>query len=61
MELVLPIQEAAREFGVSRDTLDRLAALGRLVKYRQPGDKRVFVDREQVKAALEYRPIERPE
>jgi len=58
MEAVIAIQDAAREFGLSRDTLDRMAERGRIKKYRRDGDKRVFVDREELKAALSYRPVE---
>ena len=57
MTTVIAIQDAAREFGISRDTLDRLAERGKLKKYKQAGDKRVFVDRDQVKAALGFQEI----
>lgn len=53
---VISIEDAAREFGVSRDTLDRLAAKKRLAKYKRAGDRKVYVDREQVKAALGFQP-----
>jgi excisionase family DNA binding protein len=50
-----PIQEAAEELGVSRDTLDRLIKAGRLARYERHGDRRVYVDMEQARQVLSFR------
>jgi excisionase family DNA binding protein len=41
----LPVQEAAQEVGVSRQTVHRYIRLGYLKAYRAPGvDRRTYVD-----------------
>ena len=50
-----PIQEAAGELGVSRDTLDRLIKAGKLARYERHGDRRVYVDMEQARQVLSFR------
>jgi excisionase family DNA binding protein len=50
-----PIQEAAEELGVSRDTLDRLIKAGKLSRYERHGDRRVYVDMEQARQVLSFR------
>ena len=50
-----PITEAAKDNGVSVETLYRLIRLGKIKRYRRFGDRRTFVDSEEVKAALEFR------
>jgi excisionase family DNA binding protein len=50
-----PIQEAAEELGVSRDTLDRLIKAGKLARYERHGDRRVYVDMEQARQVLSFR------
>ncbi len=40
----LPIEDAARRYSRSRDTLDRLVKRGLLRKHRAPGDKRVYLE-----------------
>jgi excisionase family DNA binding protein len=50
-----PITDAAKEHGVSVETLYRLIRLGKLKRYRKFGDRRTFVESEELKAALEFR------
>jgi excisionase family DNA binding protein len=55
-QTLVPIDEAARMYGVSRRTLFRLIAAGELAKFRRRGDRRSFVDAEQVRTAVAFRP-----
>jgi excisionase family DNA binding protein len=57
-ELLVPIQEAAKEWGVSVDTLYRLITAKKIGRYRKGGDRRTFVDREEIKVALGFRRVE---
>jgi hypothetical protein len=54
----LPIEEAARVYKRSRDTLDRLAAQGLLRKHRSPGDKRVYLEIAELERVLRPKPDE---
>jgi predicted site-specific integrase-resolvase len=58
MGKMVPITDAADQLRVSRATLDRLAAAGKITKYRRAGDKRVFVDIDQAREAVGFRPID---
>ncbi|MGH7921893.1 MAG: helix-turn-helix transcriptional regulator [Candidatus Dormibacteraceae bacterium] len=56
-----PITEVAHEFGVSRDTIERAIGRGEVAKYRRRGDRRTFVDLEQVRNALGFHRVSGPE
>jgi len=58
---ICPITEAAADLGVSRDTIERLIDKKVVAKYRRTGDRRTFVDLEQVRGALRYRRVSGPE
>lgn len=55
---VISIDEAAKEFKVGRRTLERLIAKGELPKYQRAGDRRTFVQRQEIVTALGYRRVE---
>jgi excisionase family DNA binding protein len=55
-EEFLAIEEAARRYGRSRDTLDRLAKAGLLRKHRSPGDKRVYLKIAELERVLRPKP-----
>ena len=52
---LVPIQDAAREWGVSVDTLYRLITRKEIGRYRKKGDRRTFVDREELKRTFGFR------
>lgn len=60
-DVLQPIQEAAARFGVSDDKLYRLIRERKIAKYRREGDRRTFVDEEQVRTALGFRRVSGPE
>jgi predicted DNA-binding transcriptional regulator AlpA len=53
----LPIDEATRRYGVSRATLYRLIAEGRVQHGRRAGDRRAFVSSADIKEVTTIRPI----
>jgi excisionase family DNA binding protein len=54
------LDDAARETGVSRRTLNRWIAQGRLRVYRVPGDRYRMVDMDEIKQLRKPEPIDRP-
>lgn len=54
---MIPLQQAAREFGVDPATLYRYLKAGRLTRYRRAMDVRTYVDRAQIKRLLKPRPV----
>ncbi len=52
------LEEAAKQTGVSRRTLTRWISDGRLRAYSRAGDRRRFVDLDDLRKLLELRPIE---
>jgi predicted site-specific integrase-resolvase len=50
---LVPIREAAAEFGVTRVTLHRYIRKGRLASYKKGMDTRTFVDREELRQIRE--------
>jgi hypothetical protein len=54
----LPIQEAAKEYKVSTDTLYRLLAMGRLTKFRREFDKRTWVKRSELDVIFRPKRVE---
>jgi excisionase family DNA binding protein len=51
----LPIQEAAKLYQVSDDTLYRLIAAGRLKRYRREGDRRTYLRRADLDSLFRFR------
>ncbi len=50
------VSAAAREFGMSRSAFYFLAKAGRLRFYARSGDRRSYVNREEVAALSEFKP-----
>ncbi|HEY5640467.1 MAG TPA: helix-turn-helix domain-containing protein [Dehalococcoidia bacterium] len=48
--------DAVQEFGISRSTLYRLAKAGRIRIYARTGDRRSYVNRQEVAALSEFKP-----
>jgi excisionase family DNA binding protein len=49
----ITLDEAAKQLGLSRSTINRWRRRGLLGSYRAPGvDRRVYIDREQLRALL---------
>ena len=44
----LPIQQAAKAYGVSQDSLYRLLAVGKLKRYRREMDKKTWLKRSEL-------------
>jgi hypothetical protein len=49
------LPDAVIEFGISRATLGKLIREGRLARYSKVGDRRGFVDRDELRELLEFR------
>lgn len=54
---LIPLQQAAQEFGVDRVTLHRYIKPGRLTPYKRAMDRRTYVDRAQNRRLLKPRPV----
>jgi excisionase family DNA binding protein len=54
------LDDAAREGGISRRTLNRWIEQGRLRVYRVPGDRRRMVDLDEVRKLRQPELVERP-
>ena len=53
----LSTDDAARYLGVSRRTFERLAKANRLRRYRRPGDRRHYFEREELDRYRGFREI----
>jgi excisionase family DNA binding protein len=53
------LDEAARQTGISRRTLNRWLSEGKLTPYRIAGDRRRFVDLDEVKRLRKPQPLDR--
>jgi transposase-like protein len=51
-----PVTDVAREFGIGRTTLYRLIRKYKLDVYRREGDRRSYVNREEVQRIMRLRP-----
>lgn len=49
------LDAAAKEFGISRSTVQRLMREGKLSRYVRTGDRRAYVDRDELKELLALR------
>lgn len=58
MSKLVPLRDAARDAGVSTETIYRLIRAKKLGKFRRFGDRRTFVDEEELRAALGFRRVE---
>jgi excisionase family DNA binding protein len=54
------LDQAARQLGVSRRTLTRWVTAGRVKAYTIAGDKRRYVDMDELRRLREPKPIEPP-
>ena len=54
----LPIQEAAKVYRTSDDTLYRLLSAGKLTRYRRDHDLRTWLKRSELDAIFKIRPAE---
>jgi excisionase family DNA binding protein len=54
----LPIQEAAKRYRTSDDTLYRLIAAGKLRRYRREMDRKTWVKRSELDRVFRPRPSE---
>jgi excisionase family DNA binding protein len=53
----IPIAQAAREFNLHRATLYRYVRSGRLTAYERGVGRGVYVDRDELRALHEVRPV----
>jgi excisionase family DNA binding protein len=60
-DVLRPIDEVAEALGVGRATLFRMIKREQIAKYKRQGDRRTFVDDEQVRRALGFQRISGPE
>jgi predicted DNA-binding transcriptional regulator AlpA len=54
---LLPLQQAIKEFQVSRMTLIRAMNAGQLKRYRRGGDKNVYLSRSAIKAWRQFKEV----
>ena len=54
-----PLDDVAQEFGISRETLYRLIKRFDLETYRRVGDRRTYVDRDDIRPLVELQPKRR--
>lgn len=54
---LIPLQQAAQEFGVDPATLHRYLKAGRLTRYKRAMDVRTYLDRQQIKRLLTPRKV----
>jgi len=55
------LETAARELGVSRRTLQKWVAAGKLTVYGRAGDRKKYVDLDEARLLRELKPLPRPE
>jgi excisionase family DNA binding protein len=55
------LDDAAKQLKVSRRTLTQWISDGKIRAFRIPGDRKRYVDLDEVKRFREPKPIERPE
>ncbi|HEV2033389.1 MAG TPA: helix-turn-helix domain-containing protein [Candidatus Dormibacteraeota bacterium] len=59
MATLRTLDEAARAAGIGRRTLDRLVADGKLKAYKQIGDRRHYIDMDELDRLRKPRPVGR--
>jgi predicted site-specific integrase-resolvase len=56
---LIPLQAAAKKYGLDRSTLHRWLQAGKLTKHRATaGDRRTYVDLAELKKLLEVKPVQ---
>jgi predicted DNA-binding transcriptional regulator AlpA len=55
-EDLVPAEDIAREFGIGRTTIFRLIGKYNLPRYKREGDRRTYVDREEIRKIMQPRP-----
>jgi predicted site-specific integrase-resolvase len=55
---LIPIEEAAAEFGAAQTSLYRYLKAGRLKRYKKALDRRTFVDRQELRRLVRPRIVE---
>jgi Helix-turn-helix domain len=56
---VMPLQDAARESGLSRSTIHRYIRLGLLASYKTPLDRRTYVNLDELLDLKQHPPFTR--
>ncbi|MGE3076627.1 MAG: helix-turn-helix transcriptional regulator [Dehalococcoidia bacterium] len=56
-EELVSVDDAVREYGISRSTIFRLFKTG-LSKYRRPGDRKTYVSRRQLEDMTAFRKVD---
>jgi hypothetical protein len=51
---LVPADDAAQEFGLGRSTLNRLVRTLGLKRFKKPGDRRTWLDRDQLREAIRF-------
>lgn len=57
---LVPLQQAAGEFGVNPASLYRYLKAGKLKRWRRELDQKTYVDRDELRRLLEFRVDEGP-
>ncbi len=63
MEVLLPVvpdlvtvEQAVAEYGLGQTSLYKLMRSKKLTRYKRPMDKRTYVDRDELRKLLRYKP-----
>lgn len=57
-EVYLTVEEATQHIGVSRDTLERYAKAGELIKYRRGVTRRIYYKQSELDRLNQFRPAD---
>ncbi len=55
-----PLEDLAREFGISRNTIYRLIERHKLTTYKRAGDRRTWIDRDALAPLVDLQPKSPP-
>lgn len=55
---MIPLREAAIEFGVSEATIYRYLARRQLTRHKRGMDRKTYIDRDQLQDLLQIRPVD---
>ena len=55
---LVPLQQAAGEFGVNPASLYRYLKRGKLKRWRRELDQKTYIDRDELRQLLEFKPQE---
>lgn len=56
---MIPVSQAADEFGLSTAALFKYLRQGKLKRWRRTGDRRTFVERQELKRLVQPRVVKR--